>query len=151
MTKIFVGGILAGTISGLLFGFIMTNFAIWTAPGIDAAFKQLLEPGEELVFHTPANHKKGVEAVGGKLFLTNKRLIFASHKINIQNHSTILNRHEIISVEKYNHTFGIVKNGLKIKKQIGEENFIVAKVDEWINHLAFAGPIEMLNKDVLDK
>lgn len=44
-----------------------------------------LYPGELLVKQGGANLQRGAEAVGGKLFLTDRRLVFRSHGMNIQN------------------------------------------------------------------
>lgn len=43
-----------------------------------------LEKDEKIVRRNRANHIKPLEGVGGKLFLTNFRLIFKSHFFNIQ-------------------------------------------------------------------
>lgn len=44
---------------------------------------QLFE-GEEVIRKGFANLQKNIEAVGGRLYLTNRRLIFESHWLNIQ-------------------------------------------------------------------
>jgi hypothetical protein len=46
--------------------------------------KTKLNSHEILVKSGAANLQKGVETVGGKLYLTTQRLIFEAHKINIQ-------------------------------------------------------------------
>jgi len=43
----------------------------------------------------------GAEAVGGKLFLTNRRLVFKSHKLNIQNHELSIHLIDIANVGRY--------------------------------------------------
>jgi hypothetical protein len=43
-----------------------------------------LRPGEQVVKQGAANLQKNVETVGGKLYLTNERLIFEAHRINVQ-------------------------------------------------------------------
>jgi len=43
-----------------------------------------------------------MEGVGGKLFLTNKKLIFKSHKINVQKGQTSIEYHNIVDVIKKN-------------------------------------------------
>ena len=42
-----------------------------------------------------ANLLKGIEAVGGKLYLTNQCLIFESHKFNMQSNITEINLSDI--------------------------------------------------------
>src|SRR5512140_3553314 len=44
----------------------------------------VLDDGETLVKSGAANLQKGVETVGGKLHLTNQRLIFKPRKFNVQ-------------------------------------------------------------------
>ena len=45
-----------------------------------------LDTDEKEIKVAGANHVVGMEAVGGKLLLTNKRLVFKSHFLNIQTH-----------------------------------------------------------------
>lgn len=67
--------------------------------------------------------------------MTNKRLIFKSHKLNIQNHQLDINLLEINSVDRYN-TLGVIDNGLSINtNQNKTEKFVVEQVDEWITQL----------------
>ena len=47
-------------------------------------------PGEATVKEGVANLQRGVETVGGKLFLTNQRLVFESHAFNIQTGETTI-------------------------------------------------------------
>jgi hypothetical protein len=46
--------------------------------------KTALRSGEKIIKQGAANLQKNVETVGGKLYLTNKRLVFEAHKINVQ-------------------------------------------------------------------
>lgn len=74
--------LIGGLIAGLLFATIMQ----YTAKKI---FKKVIietADSENIIKEGGANHFKGKEGVGGKLVLTDKRLIFKSHKFNIQNH-----------------------------------------------------------------
>lgn len=50
--------------------------------------KTELRQGEQIVKEGAANLQKKIEAVGGKLCLTNQRLVFEAHKINIQGGTT---------------------------------------------------------------
>lgn len=93
------------------------------------------EPGESMLFDTPANHFKGIEAVGGKLYLTNKRLVFKSHKINFQKHQLSINLSDILKVDKYK-PFSIANNGLLIKTTDNKiEKFVVQKREAWVEQL----------------
>jgi len=79
-----------------------------------------------------ANHYMGIEAVGGKLFLTNQKLRFKSHSINIQVHEMDIPLDQIVRIEK--------ASGLLAFKQINVllkdgsvEKFVVNNREEWIN------------------
>ena len=127
-----VSGLFGGALSGLLFGWLIGLFAkskvITQGTTIDTA------ADEVIVFETPANHFKGVEGVGGKLYLTNKRLVFKSHKFNIQNHQISLNLSNIEMVNRYN-TLGLVDNGLAVTSNNRVEKFVVEQREEWISQL----------------
>lgn len=78
-----------------------------------------------------ANHFKGIEAVGGQLFLFDDRLEFKSHSFNIQNHTLMIMLPQIAEVSFYN-TLGIIPNGLKVTKTDGTvEKFVVQKRRLW--------------------
>lgn len=57
--------------------------------------KTELQAGEVAVKEGGANIQRGFEAVGGKLFLTNQRLVFESHAFNMQTGATIVPLAEI--------------------------------------------------------
>jgi hypothetical protein len=46
--------------------------------------KSVLRQGEQVVKQGSANLQRNIETVGGKLYLTNQRLIFEAHKFNVQ-------------------------------------------------------------------
>ena len=46
--------------------------------------KTTLDPGESALKEGRANLQRGAETVGGRLFLTNRRLIFEAHIFNVQ-------------------------------------------------------------------
>jgi len=50
--------------------------------------KTELRPSEMLVRKGAANLQRGIETVGGQLYLTNQRLIFEAHAINFQSKPT---------------------------------------------------------------
>jgi hypothetical protein len=129
-----IGASLAGGIAGgLAFAFIMALFI--RSRFVRNAVRIELEPGETIRFHTPANHFKGMEAVGGHLYLTDSRLIFKSHKLNFQNHQLVI---DLSDVKKFDRckTLGIVNNGLIIETSSGDsERFVVDGGASWIAHL----------------
>ena len=102
---------------------------------LERNIKIKLEPGEIFIFESSANHFKGLEAVGGKLFLTDKRLIFKSHSLNIQNHQLIIQLSAIVSIGRFK-PLGLTNNGLFIiDKNKETEKFVVEKLDEWLIYL----------------
>ena len=87
---------------------------------------ELLE-NETIEFSKAANHFMGLEGVGGKLFITNKRVVFKSHTLNFQVQELTINYSDIVRVEFYNN-LGIVPNGLRIILDSGKtEKFVVWK------------------------
>jgi hypothetical protein len=77
---------------------------------------------EEEIF---ANLFRGLEGVGGKIFLTNQRLVFKSHSLNIQKGQTNIVYLDIDSIHKRK-TAKLVDNGIKIITKEGTEyNFVV--------------------------
>ena len=128
-----VSGLIGGALTGLLFGWLMGMFA--NSKLFTKGTKIETEPGETILFETGANHFKGAEAVGGKLYLTNKRLVFKSHKFNLQNHELSISLSDINKVSRYK-TLGLVNNGLSvITTDNKNEKFVVLQIDEWINNL----------------
>ncbi|MGB5024737.1 MAG: GRAM domain-containing protein [Saprospiraceae bacterium] len=126
-------GLIGGALSGLVFGWLMGKFV--NSKLVTKGTEIDLETGENIVFETGANHFKGVEAVGGKLYLTNKRLVFKSHKFNIQDHELSIPLSDISKVERTK-TWGIINNSLSITTTGNKiEKFVVEHPDEWINYL----------------
>lgn len=128
-----VSGLFGGALAGLLFGWLLGMFA--NSKLVTQATKIDTEADETILFEIGANHFKGVEGVGGKLYLTNKRLVFKSHKLNIQNHELSIILTDIDKVDRYK-TLGLVNNGLAVTTADNKiEKFVVQQVDEWVNQL----------------
>ncbi|BDH63021.1 hypothetical protein MTP04_31510 [Lysinibacillus sp. PLM2] len=88
-----------------------------------------------LVEKTPANLFKGVQAVGGQLTITDKRLIFKAHKLNIQGGTTEILISDIDSVDKAS-TMKIIPNRMIVKTKDGKVfKFVVYKRDKLVNLL----------------
>jgi hypothetical protein len=79
-----------------------------------------------------ANHYKGLEAVGGKLYLTNQRLKFKSHKLNIQVHEMEIPLNQIVSIEKASGFLAFKQINVHVKDSTVEK-FVVNNREEWIN------------------
>jgi hypothetical protein len=80
---------------------------------------------EKIFFDVAANLFRGMEAVGGKLKVTNYRLVFESHALNFQTGTTEIPLGNIVEAKKRN-TAGIVPNGMAILTRDGMEyRFVV--------------------------
>ena len=99
--------------------------------------KTQLLAGETIVKEDGANHQRGAETVGGRLYLTTQRLIFESHAFNIQTASTIIYFQDISDVEpawtKFLDIIPLAPNSIKVVSREGQEHsFVVSDRDEWI-------------------
>ena len=69
------------------------------------------------------------------MYLTNKRLVFKSHKLNVQNHELSLQLSDIAKVEAYK-TMGLINNGLVVTTRHNTtEKFVVDQRSEWLARL----------------
>lgn len=131
-------GFHGGFLSGFAFGWAIKRFlkvsmttTLLELDGREAGF----DADEAVVHYGPANHFKGIESVGGKLFLTNKRLRFRSHKFNVQSHDESYPIETIATAEP-TRTLGIVPNGVLVLLRDGRrERFVVGGRAEWVAHL----------------
>jgi len=94
-----------------------------------------LRNDETLIKQGSANHWQGWEAVGGNLFLTDQRLIFKSHRLNVQRHETSIELEEVAFVKSRNN-FLLVPNGMSILLRNGqEERFVIWSRKDWITKI----------------
>jgi hypothetical protein len=130
-TRIIVTTIIGGLVAGLLFALIMQYAA-------KMLFKKIIvetADNENIIKEGGANHFKGKEGVGGKLVLTDKRLIFKSHKFNIQNHQENFDLGQITKLQTTK-TFGILENGLTLELNTNDRHkFIVDEPTDWIEKI----------------
>ena len=91
--------------------------------------KTELNQSEELIKKGGGNLQKGVETVGGHLYLTNQRLIFEAHAINVQGGNTIIDLLDIESTEKcwtkFLNVIPIMPNSLAVNTKTGDEYLFV--------------------------
>jgi hypothetical protein len=111
-------------LQGVIFGALFMLLFPWTlekmiGKRVDTILPELLE-NEKIEEEIFANLFRGIEGVGGKIFLTNERLIFKSHSLNIQKGQTNIDYSEISSVGKRK-TMKIINNGIKILTNKGQE------------------------------
>ncbi len=87
--------------------------------------KTELKENEQIIKKGAANLQKGLETVGGKLYLTDQRLVFEAHKINIQGGNTEINLSDIQSSEKCWTKFlgfiPLMPNSLAVHTKTGKE------------------------------
>ena len=99
--------------------------------------KTQLIAGETIVKESAANHQRGIETVGGKLFLTTQRLVFESHDFNFQIGSTVIALRDIAGVEpawtRFLNLIPLMPNSIKVATRDGREHsFVVFGRGEWI-------------------
>ncbi|MDN3689786.1 GRAM domain-containing protein [Cyclobacterium jeungdonense] len=93
-------GLFFGITFGLVFPYLFNALAGKVFTKMGANIHPVLEPTEIIEKEGPATLFKGLEGVGGKLFLTNKRVIFKSHQLNIQRGQTDIDFSSISGIEK---------------------------------------------------
>jgi len=99
-------------------------------------FKKIitLKEDERIITTVNANLFRGFEAVGGRMKITNKRLIFESHRLNVQDGPTAILLNQIAEVKKKNFFLGIVPTGMVIRAKNGTKyTFVVDNREELIN------------------
>jgi len=128
---IFGEGILPGLAVGVFFGVGMAAFQ-GRGKGNPPAFD-----GEKVLFQSLANHFRGVESVGGWLVLTDQRLLFQPHRLNIQKEEWSVHLSDLIRLEP-RRTLGFLPNGLGAVTATGEERFVVEERMLWLREVGFA-------------
>jgi hypothetical protein len=79
----------------------------------------------EILTDVAANLIRGIEAVGGRLLITNHGIRFSPHALNLQKIPLDLPFSDIDSVAKRN-TMGLIPNGLAVRTKAGVEyRFVV--------------------------
>ena len=133
----FHGGFWSGVVFALVLAKIMNVSLKANAPAPDGKAEGF-DAEERVVHYGLANHQKGVEAVGGKLYLTGERLRFRSHKLNFQTHDISWNLDEIESVEP-TRSLGIIPNRVLVRMKTGaRESFVVSGREAWVNAIRSA-------------
>lgn len=128
-----VSALITGCVAGLLNFWLLKKYG--NNERLLNTAKINLAENETILFEAPANHFKGIEAVGRKLCLTNKRLVFQSHKFNFKNHQLSMPLSNIAEVNRYK-TLGITNTGLSITTADNViEKFVVQQPAEWIKQL----------------
>jgi hypothetical protein len=125
-SSILFGGLIAGIIGGL-FAWLEVKWNKSLAAKMDASIPDLeITDNEKLIFKGGAGHVRGFESVGGKLFVTNKRLFFRSHSYNIQNHEHEFPLSEVKEVTEKNRELNVVLNNNEVHR------FRVVSPTDWL-------------------
>ena len=98
--------------------------AHWTDAFVPAAH-QPSGDAEEIVGKFAANLLRGVEGVGGRLIVTNQRLLFEAHKLNLQRAPLAIPLDQISDVAE-SRTMGLIPNGVTVTCRTGEQHRFVA-------------------------
>jgi hypothetical protein len=94
-----------------------------------------LNEDETEQYEGPANLFRGIEGVGGKLLLTDKRLIFKSHQLNIQSGETQYLLKDIKEVVPRK-TAKLFQNGIRVVTESGENlDFVLYERDFWVSKI----------------
>jgi hypothetical protein len=87
--------------------------------------KTTLYPDEQILKTGAANLQRGIETVGGKLYLTNRRLIFEAHALNVQTGSTEIPLSDVCSLQrcwtKFLESIPLFPNSLAVLTSRGDE------------------------------
>jgi len=99
--------------------------------------KTELRQGEQVIKKGSANLQKNIETVGGKLYLTNQRLVFEAHKFNVQRGVTEVELSNIQAVSPCSTRqwglFPIFPNSLAVYTKHGEEyQFVLFGRSAWV-------------------
>ena len=93
--------------------------------------------GERIIRRSGANLQRGIETVGGHLFLTTRRLIFEAHRFNVKTGRTIIYLRDVEDVWKcWTKFLGLVPifpNSLAVATAKGKTyKFVMFGRDAWI-------------------
>lgn len=80
--------------------------------------------GETVHLEAVANLFKGLESVGGRLKISDRRILFQSHSLNIQTGITEIMLDQITLIKTRN-TAGIIPNGVLIETRDGKQYKLV--------------------------
>ena len=100
--------------------------------------KTTLEPGESPIKQGRANLQRGAETVGGRLFLTDRRLIFEAHIFNVQRGGDQIQLGQIAEMRpawtKFFGVIPVVPSTLRVRTDGGAEyNLVCRGRGAWMN------------------
>jgi hypothetical protein len=94
--------------------------------------------GETPIKQGDANLQRGIETVGGQIYLTNQRLIFESHAFNVQTGATVVPLTDITGARKcwtkFLNLVPLFPNSVAVTTNGGKEyRFVIFGRQEWID------------------
>ncbi len=126
---------------GLFYGVGFPFVMIWMAKKMNkkVTVNPELQDGEEINFYGPANYAKTWMAIGGKLFITDRNLIFKSHKYNLQKPQVTIPLDAIQQI-KLQSTLNILDNAMVVDSIEGSYKFTVNERAVWLERLQATRP-----------
>ena len=122
-------GIFLGALFGILFTVCMVIFSTYMEKKAER-FRAEVKQEKKIICEGPANHKKGANAIGGWLFLTEDSIIFYPHKMNFSGQKFSVSVDNIANIETKS-------NQLKLHTKTGETYaFVVNKANLWIQSIS---------------
>ncbi len=89
-----------------------------------------LYTNEKVLEDIGANLKRGIERAGGRLKITDHRLLFEAHLLNLQSQPAEIPYHNIASVDRGSALFGLARNVVVVSTKTGPVyEFVVTKTD----------------------
>src|SRR5690606_13602950 len=129
-------GVFFGIFIGIGMPYVAEKFGKRFASSVGKNTKPELTDNEKIESEGFANLFRGIESVGGKIFLTDKKVIFKSHALNIQKGQTNIPYATIIEVVERK-TAKLIDNGIRIITKDGNKfDFVVNEREKWIEKLS---------------
>jgi hypothetical protein len=127
--------LLKGLVSSLFFVLFFWASMHWLARYLNRKLNFEFSPEETALFESGANLRRGMESVGGKLFISDQRLVFISHQYNVQRGTLEIERNRIEQVLPRKN-MGLISNGLQVDTTEGKTyHFVVDQQDKWLQLL----------------
>lgn len=100
-----------------------------------------LASNERVVKEGPANLQRGPETVGGHLYLTNLRLVFEPHAMNVQKDLEVIDLSAVVRTypcwTKFLGVFPLANNSLAVVTRGGQEHrFVCFNRKAWADSIA---------------
>ncbi len=84
-----------------------------------------LEPGEVVALEKPANIRRRFEYAGGRVRVTDRRILLEPHAVNLDSRPVAIPIAEVARVDTYSQ-FGVIPTGVRLTLKDGsQQHFIV--------------------------